>query len=60
MSETSGTLIVASSEIKQSLTAILYPKNQLSRDITSDGYADCGSVKFTDFRVWYLKEQNNV
>lgn len=34
--------------------------NLLTGDITPDGYANCGTIKFNDFRVLYSKEQNNI
>ncbi|RIA93982.1 hypothetical protein C1645_818635 [Glomus cerebriforme] len=41
---------------------ISHPGNspQLVGDITSDGYANCGTIKFDDFKVGYLKEENNI
>ena len=41
-------------------TVTPHPKNLLTGDITSDGYSNCGNIKFNDFRVWYSKEQNNI
>ncbi|RGB40954.1 hypothetical protein C1646_663445 [Rhizophagus diaphanus] len=41
-------------------TVTPHPGNLLTGDITPDGYANCGSIKFNDFRVLYSKEQNNI
>ncbi|PKK73599.1 hypothetical protein RhiirC2_864353 [Rhizophagus irregularis] len=41
-------------------TVTPHPGNILTGDITPDGYANCGSIKFNDFRVLYSKEQNNI
>ncbi|RIA79284.1 hypothetical protein C1645_841072 [Glomus cerebriforme] len=32
----------------------------LNGDLTSDGYANCGTMEFDDFRVGYSKEENNI
>ncbi|GES78674.1 DUF907 domain protein [Rhizophagus clarus] len=41
-------------------TVTPHPENLLNGDITPDGYANCGTINFNDFRVWYTKEKNNI